>query len=91
MISPCDCDCHEYEQIPNKKDQRTYPNTQIRNNFDLEISELKSEIEERVQGFVGEAFAGIDEEDVEKTSEEIINQNAENQKNIEEPVHEPAV
>ena len=49
MISPCDCDCHEYEQIPNKKDQRTYPNTQIRNNFDLEISELKSEIEERLQ------------------------------------------
>ena len=37
------------------------------------------------------SFIPMSEEDVEKTSEEIINQNAENQKNIEEPVHEPAV
>ena len=49
MISPCSCECHDYNSASNNHINITYPNSNTQNNIDIQICELESEIEERIQ------------------------------------------
>ena len=47
MLSSCNCECHE--NYPNANPpQRTYPNSNSKKNFNIEINNLQSEIEEKM-------------------------------------------